>query len=405
MRSLCLPFALLLGLVSMSAQDLVMHQDFVSEVTWPFLWDIEQDPEGRLYVCSEQGLLFVKSEGTWTEYDVDPSSTEEARGIAIDENGMVWVGTHAGLFSFQDGVFTSFTSANSGLPSDKIRAVKAYKDELWIVTDGNGIILKKGDSYTYYTEANSDLESDFVSDLEITADGTVVLGRNRYVHFIKDGVWTTYDFDNLYGFQTWTNDIFIDQDQSIWFATDNGLIRYNHDSEELESLQDKYGKRKYSAIILTPENELWLGEIFKGLHYFNEAENAQYYFDGEASGAPEQVFDFIYYQDTVRFVGNRGASPTGLTINNALINSTREIDPTGIMIYPNPVADVLKIDIRQIEEQNLQFSVHNNSGQRVYHTGITQQIDMTAWPGGFYTLEVRDTRLNRRLVKKIIISR
>lgn len=314
MKKLIYTFLVTTLSLNLFAQELETHEDYPG-ITWPFLWDMEQDAEGRFYVCSEQGILYIKTNDTWEEVDLDPNSSDDARGIAIDDNGIVWIGSDGGgLFSIDNGDITHFTTANSQLPSDELREVRAYGNDLWIVLQGNGIAKKTGDAFTHYTEANSALPGDYIDDLEIMNDGTVVLAENENVIFITGSSWQEYDLNDYSVFGNWVYDIFIDHNQDVWFGAKEGVVKYTNSTQEFSWLWEDYGQNTYSGIIYTPTEELWLGELYEGLHYFDANGNGLY-FDGDEPGVPSQVFDFIYYNDTVRVIGNIGATTTGLTIS------------------------------------------------------------------------------------------
>jgi hypothetical protein len=367
------------------SQELILHKDFPG-VTWPFLWDIEEDINGNLYVCSEQGILYIKTNGVWEEFDLDPSSQADARGIAIDDQGVAWIATEDGLYSFSNGqVLDHFTSSNSDLPSDVLREIRYHNNELWIVLNQNGLVKKSGDTFTHFTESNSQLGTDYIDDIEITNDGTLIIGADEIVQFVSANTWTSYDFDDIFGFQTWVYDIFVDHNNDIWFSTWKGVVKFDSSSSQFENLKSTYGSRKYSAIIYTPNDELWLCELFEGLHYF-DGQNDGVFFDGDLSGQPSQVFDFHYYQDTVRVVGNIGATVTGLTVDFS--SSTDEKLNKSISIYPNPVSDYLHISANN---DKLQYITIRDYLGKIVHTSegqIDDNIDVSNLNSGQYTVEL-----------------
>lgn len=323
------------------SQELVLHEDFPSTLTWPFLWDMEQDPQGNLYVCSEQGNLYKKANGVWEAIDLNPNSNDDARGIAIDENGIVWVSSENGLFSIENGTITHYTTSNSGIPSNDLRQIRAYQGQLWIVLYGNGLALKEGDTFTHFTAANSSLGSDYLDALDIMANGTVITAAFRHVNFIENGNWTYYDFTTLFGGETSVYDICIDHNQDVWFGARYGVIKYDHASGLLVNLKPVYGNKEYSAIFNTPDDKLWLCELYEGLHYHDAIGN-NYFFDGNLAGQPSQVFDFMFFNDTLRVVGNIGTTVTGLTINypdsdNDGFTAETDCDDNSATVNPNGV--------------------------------------------------------------------
>lgn len=424
------------------AQQLVLHKDFPG-ITWPFLFDMEQDSQGNLYVCSQQGILYVKMNGVWQATDLDPNSNAYARGIAIDEaNGVVWVSTENGLYSITNGTIEHFTAANSGLPADDLRDVRYHDGKLWISLFGNGLAVKEGDTFTHYNTANSALESDYIYDLAVTPDGTVIAAADEDVHFFKNGTWTHYDFNDLFGYDTWAQDIYVDHNEDVWFAAKEGVIKFNHATQQFENLKSVYGYKNYSAIIHTPDNKVWLGEIFEGLHYFDPIGN-HYFFEGNLDGQPSQVFDFMYYNDTVRVIGNIGATVTGLTLiypdadsdgftaetdcndslatvnpngvevaNNGidedcdgidLISSIHEIAGLPLELYPNPSYDWLYVKY-QGNQQALELKMYSVAGQLLLSQKGTNPLSLSSLHAGLYWLEISDTATHEYIREKIVVE-
>ncbi len=430
-----------LAVLRVSAQTLNLHEDY-PDITWPFLWDVEQDTSGNLYVCSEQGILYVKKNQVWEIYDLNANGVNDARGIAIDDNQVAWVGGADGLYSLQNGTVTRFTSSNSQLPSDDIQTVRASGNLLWLNLNGNGLARKAGSTYTHFTTANSPIGSDYLDDLEVQSDGTVIVAADEIVNFISGGTFTTYNFDDLFGYQTWVEDIYVDHNQDIWFSTWTGVIKYNNTTKQFENLRTTYGDKHYSAIIHTPNERLWLCEIFQGLHYYDAIGN-HYFFQGNLNGVPSQVFDFIWHQDTVRVVGNIGATVTGLTItypdndadgftaevdcndasaavypgapeiaNNGidedcdgsdLTSAVYDLDRQRISLFPNPAKDVLFLQAE--DPLVLDCTLYDAAGRPVRRVSQADRIDLQALSAGMYWLVLRDVKTGDQAAAKIVVAK
>ncbi len=421
------------------SQQLELHPDFPG-ITWPFLWDLETDAAGNLYVCSQQGILYIKSNGVWQTIDLNPNSAEDARSIAVAEDGTVWVGATDGLYAISNGTISHFTSSNSGLPANNLRDIRYHEGKLWISVFGNGLALKEGDTYTHFTAANSPLESDYIYDLEVTPDGTVIAASDNDVHIYKNGAWEYLDFNVLFGFDTWVKDIYVDHRQDIWFAAKNGVVKFDYAAQEYVNLKSVYGDKHFTAIINTPEDKLWLGEVFEGLHYHDAIGN-HYYFEGNTTGQPSQVFDLIYYNDTVRVIGNIGASVTGLTLiypdddndgftaevdcndgdaainpngveipNNGidedcdgmdLVSSTYELSGATIAVYPNPATSVLYLN--SDAGRMLDIRLFDAAGRLVWQQQGVDAINLELFAEGIYFLKITDQDSGQCISEKIVV--
>ena len=85
-----------------------------------------------------------------------------------------------------------------------------------------------------------------------------------------------------------------------------------------------------------------------------------------------------------------------------LVTSTHEISNSVVNIYPNPVVDILYIDV--LGELNFQVNLYSLVGQRIISESNSNQIDVNSIPHGTYLLEIEDVKTGQRLVEKIIIG-
>ena len=384
------------------SQTIVSTPDFPGTLTWPFLWDIEQDDAGNLYTCTDQGLLHIKRDGVWEEIDLDASSSSEARGITIDDNEIIWVTTGDGLYAINGDQVTAYNSTNSSLPEGSFRQIKASGNDLWMAIRINGInsglVRKTGDNFTHLTADNSFLGTNTIDDIAVMDDGTVVIGASEYVYFVNGSV-QTYNFENLFGFQTEVEDIFIDHNGDIWFATFRGVIKYNKVSNSFEDLRDQYISQRYTKILYTPDNKLWLCQIFEGIHYYEDPDTG-YFFSGDITGVPSQAFDFEYFQDTVRVVGNIGSTVSKLTVEST--TSIKELKDINLKVYPNPTNRFLHIETSTFGSINIQ--VLNAVGQvvKTINANDTQvQIDLGDLTSGTYHIRVSIPESKQFITKTI----
>lgn len=156
------------------------------------------------------GGINVYRNGEWTTYNKDNSGLpgNEVQVIEIDDDGLVWIGTGdlrdgsgAGLVVHDPArdTWTIYT-VDDGLPSNLITdiAFDSPRDCVWVATapyragdfTGGGLAVFENGAWTSYTAANSDIP---------TWSGDGVTGDFRAVVVDADGTpWAgTYDTDGL----------------------------------------------------------------------------------------------------------------------------------------------------------------------------------------------------------------
>jgi len=144
---------------------------------------------GALWAASDHGLSRLDLSGEWTHFGAgDPFEAEVwVYDLAEDTSGAVWVATNGeGLYRYADGAWTNYKPGDDGvaLPSTDISCITLAPDgSLWFGT--------------YYSGAAH-------------YDGTTWQSFQ-----IEDGLIHS----NI-------NDIFVDEQGSVWFATSGGVSRY-----------------------------------------------------------------------------------------------------------------------------------------------------------------------------------
>lgn len=381
----------------LSAQELIISKEQPGEQGWPLLWDIEHDGGDDLYVSSEQGIIYVKTNDEWKAIEVVES---DIRSMSFNrEEGKLWFGSKEGIFSLKDLALVDNINSSNGLPEGEVRKIVNDGSVVYASLNNNGFVRIKGEEIKHFTKSNSQLKYNGVDDMEILDDGSLMLITDEYVYLINGEEWKITDLDDAFGFQTWAQDLYLDHKQDVWISTRNGLLKFNSSDKKFESYQNEYGKVNYSKVIFTPKNELWLAEYQKGLTYISP-EGEQYVFSAADTDAPSQVFDFEYFKEEVKLVGNFNSVVGTLKLNlepNSVIDTYSE----SIVLYPNPSSGLVSLSKELNDEYKIK--VFNLLGVQIMNLEWNEKINLEEQPAGIYYVELYNEVSNSGSVKKVVL--
>lgn len=203
---------------------------------------IHEDRAGNLWIGTSRGLSCFK-EGSFTNYTVkDNLSGDVIRAICEDHLGNLWFGSDGGLSCLKDGRFTNFTTSQ-GLPAGGVLAL--YEDEqeepnLWIGTDGGGLVRYQKDRFTTYTKRQG-LFSDEILEILEDDNGWLWMSCSTGIFRVRKASLDAFDQDGTkvivsiaYGKadgmeSTLCNGLakpagWKTRDGRLWFPTTKGLI-------------------------------------------------------------------------------------------------------------------------------------------------------------------------------------
>ena len=143
-----------------------------------------------------RGLLTIV-DGMARERETGPSAFF-VRAVAVDEGGKLWVGTR--VRKGEPGLLTGRSPAQlvrDQNPTGAITAIQSFGHDLWVGTEGNGVLLFAGDKKVQ----------------RLTFDGTGGGLRSDHVYAI-----------------------FQDREEVVWFGTDRGVCRYDPNAARLEAV-------------------------------------------------------------------------------------------------------------------------------------------------------------------------
>ncbi len=212
---------------------------------------IVEGPDKSLWLGTSRNGLFNynPSLDLFYNYSVDTSglklTSNRISDITFDQDGTMYVATYDGGINYKLKGESSFkhitTSSELSIPTNGIRTIITTKSgDIWLGTEDKGAILinKKIDKTKYFGPSAHD----------------------------------PYSFcDNL------VNDILQDSNGNVWFATNNGLCKYNSNDSNFTQYRTEKNKTLLSNQVLSLfEDEggvIWMGSM-NGINYWNAATRA-----------------------------------------------------------------------------------------------------------------------------------
>ncbi|MBI1928220.1 SpoIIE family protein phosphatase [Candidatus Poribacteria bacterium] len=244
--------------------------------TYPY---VNGNSDVRTIALDKEGVLWV---GTWragiarydgTEWqrftETDGLASNVVLDIIVDEGGVVWVGTSGGISRYDGKEWQSFTQAE-GLPNNVSRALAGDKQGyLWVGTD-RGVARYDGQNWHPVTAPDGPGDK-AIASLAVDKNWNVWIGARDHGIWRYDGQnWQHFtDADGLVGNEV--RSMATDGQGAIWIGTrSGGLSHYDGKTGQWRSfkapepLPDHY----VHALAVDRKGVLWVGTE-KGLSCYD----------------------------------------------------------------------------------------------------------------------------------------
>lgn len=217
----------------------------------------------------------------WQVFGVDdglPMATVNA--IGEDDAGNLWVGTTGGVAVYDGSNWEFFTTINSPLIDNSVRALMRDRDGvIWIGTT-SGISLYDHGEWSQLTKANG-LASNNVQVLFESQNGDIWIGtRDNGVSF-SDRSWQPITTNHGLS-DNRIMSMLTDENQQVWVGTPSGLNRRTSNGvETIEQLQGneirKIVEGAQGRIWIGTDQGLWMidGDIWQNLQIEGETNETQ----------------------------------------------------------------------------------------------------------------------------------
>ena len=201
--------------------------------------------------------------------------TEEASCMFFDKEGMMWVGTNAGVKSY-DGYHVKTYKANAYqpgiLPNNTIRSIaEDHQDNLWLGTR-NGLVRMNKRTGKFKTFFLPDESQRIIYTLFVSKDGTLWIGTDGGLSYFNSKTETFYTYNNK---NAWLIDengsrkkmpgysvkaIIEDRNGDLLIGTwSAGLMRFRRGGNTFYSYPRLNTTNSAYSLFLDKHNHLWVG--------------------------------------------------------------------------------------------------------------------------------------------------
>jgi streptogramin lyase len=351
------------------------------------MWTVAADNDGGVWAGS-MGYGAGYFDGTvWTRYTTDNSGLafNDVRTVCVDHDGVVWFGAadENTVSRYDHGVWTTFREKAYSLILD----IEADHDNnIWFGTDSDGVTVFNGQEWRHHTFENSIVRMDNTQTIEVDPKNNVwVCGKGKRQGFAKynGSEWVFYPNAAIL-IDSDLTDIAFEPGDAIWFATWNGLLRF--DSEKDLNPQNYYGPFYNNIMAITFDQSGGLWVISRDFISNFDGKEWKDYTSENSAYISSPINIAIDTKNRVWFSGW------------GVIRYDGDVGPYAKMLYPNYSELLLSggpLDIKWLSNDvpsvTLEFSPDNGENWQTVASGLNADRGQYAWE--LPDIESRDCRM------------
>lgn len=369
--------------------------------------------------------MFAQTFTNYTTSEGLPSNN--INGVTVDLYNNIWFATDEGVAKY-DHVSWSYYTTNEGLADNYINCIAVdANNQVWVGTD-NGACVFTGSAWITFTSADG-LISDMVTCIKGTPDQAVWFGTNAGLSRYIGTVWTSFtSADGLPGnmISCITNDL----NNNLWVGTWlGGLAKYDGTSFTVFTTAQQLVDNNILTVAIDKFNHKWIGTLM-GISVldsldqwkinYTETDGLYNNFIQDLAFDSQDVLwagiyaDYLQDGAVARF---NGTGWVNYTIADGLVNAQvkrlaiaamdhvwiatgngvseltynagfNELSQPGLKLFPNPVNDILYLDI---PVNRMQLKIIDLSGRVLLHQDVAAKensIDVSTLSPGLYIIQV-----------------
>jgi ligand-binding sensor domain-containing protein len=222
------------GLWVFETSDEISHYTTGDGLPSDLVRSVAVGPEGTAWIGTDAGLAYFDNGEFPTIYDTSNSELKDNYVVVLllASDGSLWVGTNSGLNRvLDDGTLLTYGQDNPfGYDVGIYDVAEAPDGDIWVATKGNGLFRyhPADDAWDHYGPEVQGvaLDSNDYNCVAVAADGSVWVGGTfDYAHYYDGETWYAFGIEQGL-IHSNVNDIYVDAEGVVWFATSGGVTRY-----------------------------------------------------------------------------------------------------------------------------------------------------------------------------------
>lgn len=300
-----------------------------------YLLSLYQDPQGIIWIGTD-GFGIHRYDPKQQQFGHQSTTSSPhslthnfIRAIIKRKNGQLWVGTREGLNRAIPQGYQHYTTR---LPNTNIFSLHEDKrQQLWVGTYGGGLLKyqDESDDFVSYTMQSHQLSSDRVYAIESDKDGIVWLGSNQgLTRFDPDSETVTHYQHNATHNSLANNTVFTlaydKNDHALWVGTRAGLNKFSIETEQFTLLNERTGlsHNMVTSLLLSDDKTLWVGTM-QGLNKVNKQNFDVEHISEQHGLVNDNIFDILADKQGYLWLATNG----GLTRYHPITGSIQPFLP------------------------------------------------------------------------------
>lgn len=303
----------------------------------PYIAALAETPDGTIWAASiGEGLFQFKNGAVQAVNARSGLSDNLAETLLVDQQGVLWVGTHGGLNRLRTQTVLSF-GAMDGLGYGAVQGLAEFgPGVIWAGKPNDGIFRWEGRSFRRLSNEGLALAGPQVNALLCPADGSCWVAAERgLLHFTSPQ--SASDAAELIPFTNGANIIALMQDAEggLWVGTRDGRL-WRRWREQWTAEPDPWQEHAISAIVQDGDGSILVGTSGAGLYRLRGTKITHY---GKAEGLLSELIRTLYLDKAGSlWIGTEGGGLSRLRGEQIATFTTRERLPD------NTISQILEDD-------------------------------------------------------------